>query len=40
MIYTITRLHATRIVTSEKHFKDLELVIYLVRFISKRPCKF
>ncbi|KYH32712.1 hypothetical protein MOMUL_13140 [Moorella mulderi DSM 14980] len=29
MIYTMTRLHETRIVTSDKHFKDLEMVIYL-----------
>lgn len=29
MIYTMTRLYGTTIVTSDKHFKDLEKVIYL-----------
>ena len=29
MIYAMTRLYGTRIVTSDKHFKDLEMVIYL-----------
>lgn len=37
MVYTMTSLYGSQIVTSDKHFKDLEMVIYLERSQQEAP---